>query len=101
MGGRGASSASGAANVRKVRNFLRDEGFSVVFALQESTASGDFDEAWSNLMYGRGYPTDYAKRNRRSFNENKSRALSTISRFIGESDMSLDDFRDAVKKGWS
>ena len=33
MGGRGASSASGAANVRKVRNYLRGEGFSVVFAL--------------------------------------------------------------------
>ena len=101
MGGRGASSAGGAANVKKVRNFLRGEGFSVVFALQESTASGDFDEAWSNLMYGRGYPTDYAKRNRRSFNENKSRTKSTISRFIGGSGMSLDDFRDAVKKGWN
>ena len=101
MGGRGGSSASGKASVKKMRNFLSSEGFSVVLSLQSSSSSGDFDEAWANLMYGRGYPTDYARNNRKSYNATKAKAKSAISTFMSENSMSLEDLRGAIKKNWS
>ena len=101
MGGRGASSAGGAANVRKVRDFLMGEGFGVISALQHSSESKDFDEAWENLMHGRSYPTDFAASNRKSYNASKSKAKSAISSFIDESGMNLEDLRSAIMKNWS
>ena len=101
MGGRGSSSASGKASTKKVRNFLSGEGFSVTLALQSSSNSGDFDEAWTNLLYGRSYPTDYARSNRKSYNAAKAKAKSAISTFMSENSMSLEDLRGAIKKNWS
>ena len=94
MGGRGSSSAG-------IRGFLNEQGRSLVFVLQDSSKTGDFEEAWSNFISGRGYPTAQASANRKQYNERKARTKAALGKYIGEHGMTVEDAKAAIKKVWS